>query len=77
MLRRKATWIDKSVNLKQVLKDPRALRALQDFAISIHAGENVAAWCVLIANTQCSPTRGAAGLCVLNNNMLTGARTGH
>ena len=57
MLRRKATWIDKSVNLKQVLKDPRALRALQDFAISIHAGENVAAWCArVIATWQCSHT---------------------
>ena len=31
-----------------MLKDPRALRAFQDFAVSIHAGENVAVWWVVL-----------------------------
>lgn len=33
-LKRTATWIDKSINLRSVLKEPRALKAFQDFAAS-------------------------------------------
>lgn len=40
-LSRKATWIDKSISLRAVLKDPRALKAFQDFAVSVHAEEYV------------------------------------
>lgn len=38
-LTRKATWISPTITLKTVLKDPRALKALQDFATTVHAEE--------------------------------------
>ena len=38
---RKATWIDKSITLRSVLKDSRALKSFQDFAVQVHSEENV------------------------------------
>jgi len=38
-LSRKATWIKKDVTLKSILKESRALKAFQDFSITVHAEE--------------------------------------
>ena len=44
-MKRTSTWIEKGgITLRGVLKDPKALKAFQDYACSVHSEENITFW---------------------------------